>query len=197
MAKKIEELIIEDELQNGVFAISFVSQPAMEEDFVYMSKDSKDKMTFAKASEEKHMVYAPAIIPDKQIKRYNDNGDEYYIYFSEETTTKLAQNYLKNHFQDSFTFQHAEQQEGASVVESWIVADGDNDKAKKVGFSVPKGTWMVGVHIDSIELWEKIKTGKVKGLSIEAFMASQIIENSITDEEKIIKELEEILNKNI
>lgn len=193
--KKIEELIIDDKNMDGVFSISFVENPAMEEDFIFLSKNNKQIETFAKASEEKHMVYAPAIIPDKKIRRFDENGNEYFVFFSKETTNKLAQNYLKNHFQDSFTFEHAEHQEGASVVESWIIADSKCDKANKIGFNkLPEGTWMVGVHINSIELWEQIKNKEIKGLSIEAFMARQIIENSLLKDENFISKEEKLIN---
>jgi len=55
------------------------------------------------------------------------------------------------------------------LVESWIV-DGEQDKAYNMGYSkqdVPVGTWMVGYRVDNDEVWEMIKQGKVKGLSIE------------------------------
>jgi hypothetical protein len=60
------------------------------------------------------------------------------------------------------------------MVESWIVS-GESDKAYQLGFKredIPDGTWMGGYKVmDTPEgdyLWnEFIKTGKVKGFSVE------------------------------
>jgi len=200
MAEKIriEELVLnEDQLnQAGVFAIGLVDMPAHETDFVYMSKNKAKKNYFAMASEEKYMIYGPAIIPDKKILQYDENGNEYYMYFSKETTNKLAQNYLKNFSQKSFTFQHNEYLDGATLVEQWIIEDESNDKSNALGFNLPKGTWMMGIKVDNVEVWEKVKNETVKGLSIEAYMTSKIIENSLSKEERIIKELRKIAKEN-
>jgi hypothetical protein len=37
---------------------------------------------------------------------------------------------------------------------------------------MPKGTWMVSVKVNNEEVWEEfVKTGKVKGFSIEGYFS--------------------------
>jgi hypothetical protein len=161
--------------------------------------NNQNQYEFTKASEEKHMVYGPAIIPDKHILQYDDYGNPYYLFFSKETTEKLAQNFLKNFGQKAFTFQHNEYLEGATLVEQWIISDEEKDKANLLKFKLPVGTWMMGVKIDNLELWEKIKNETVKGLSIEAYMVYKVVKNSIPEEEKVYKKVKSIvenLNEN-
>ena len=59
-----------------------------------------------------------------------------------------------------------------SVVESWIVEDEKKDKSALYNLSVPKGTWMVSVKVNNDDVWnEFVKTGKVKGFSIEGYFS--------------------------
>ena len=88
----IVELVINDDNQElAIDAISLVSAPAIEQDFVYFGKE-KNNLTFAKVDEEKRMIISPALIPNKQIFRYNPNTDsEYYVYFSPDTVRKASE----------------------------------------------------------------------------------------------------------
>ena len=75
---RIVELIIEDNNQElAIDAISLVNSPAIEQDFVYFGKE-KNNLTFAKVDEEKRMLVSPALIPNKQIFRYDPNTDSEY-----------------------------------------------------------------------------------------------------------------------
>ena len=63
----IVELVISDDSQElAIDAISLVTSPAIEQDFVYFGKE-KNNLTFAKVDEEKRMLVSPALIPNKQI----------------------------------------------------------------------------------------------------------------------------------
>ena len=54
---KIVELVIEEDNQElAIDAISLVSAPAIEQDFVFFGKE-KHNLTFAKVDEEKRMLY--------------------------------------------------------------------------------------------------------------------------------------------
>ena len=80
---KIVELIIDDDNQElAIDAISLVTEPAIEQDFVYFNK-AKNNLTFAKVNEEKRLLVSPALIPNKQIFRFDaDKNQEYYVYFT-------------------------------------------------------------------------------------------------------------------
>ena len=93
----IKELIIANENEElAIDAISLVSSPAIEQDFVFFGKE-KNNLTLAKVDEEKRMLVSPALIPNKQIFRYDPNTDsEYYVYFSPETVRKASELYLKH-----------------------------------------------------------------------------------------------------
>ena len=193
----IVELVINDENQElASDAISLVSAPAIEQDFVYFGKE-KNNLTFAKVDEEKRMLVSPALIPNKQIFRYDPNTDsEYYVYFSPETVRKASELYLKHNNHHKATYEHQDRVSGVLTVESWI-KEGDMDKSKLYGFDLPNGTWFVKMKINNDELWSKVKDGELRGLSIEGYFTDKMetmSEKAPTNEE-ILKALNEIITK--
>ena len=195
----IVELVIDDDSEElAIDAISLVSAPAIEQDFVYFGKE-KNNLTFAKVDEEKRMLVSPALIPNKQIFRYNPNTDsEYYVYFSPETVRKSSELYLKHNNHHKATYEHQDRVSGVLTTESWIIEDPKMDKSRLYGYDLPKGTWMVSMKINNNELWEKVKAGELKGLSIEGYFTDKMekmSERTPTDEE-ILSALNEIINEN-
>ena len=173
-ATKIIELVIADESEElTIDAISLVTSPAIEQDFVFFGKD-KNNLTLAKIDEEKRMLVSPALIPNKQIFRYDPNTDSnYYVYFSKETVRQASELYLKHNNHHKATYQHEDRVSGVLTIESWI-KEGEQDKSKLYGFDLPDGTWFVKMKIENDEMWNKIKDGELKGLSIEGYFINKM-----------------------
>ena len=172
---KIVELVIEENNEMlAIDAISLVSAPAIEQDFVFFGKD-RHNLTFAKVDEEKRMLVSPALIPNKQIFRYDPNTDsEYYVYFSKDTVRKASELYLKHNNHHKATYEHKDRVSGVLTVESWI-KEGDQDKSNLYGYKgLPIGTWFVKMRIDNDDLWKKIKEGELRGLSIEGYFVDKM-----------------------
>jgi len=171
---KITELVIDEENEAlAIDAISLVTSPAIEVDFVFFGKE-KNNLTFAKVDEEKRELIAPALIPNKQIYRYDANTDsDYYVYFSKDTVKKAAYSYLKHNNHHKATYQHEQRVAGVLTVESWI-KEGDQDKSKLYGFDLSDGTWFVKMKIENDDLWNKIKEGELRGLSIEGYFVDKL-----------------------
>ena len=194
---KIVELIISDESQElTIDAISLVTSPAIEQDFVFFGKE-KTNLTFAKIDEEKRMLVSPALIPNKQIFRHDANTDtDYYVYFSKDTVREASQLYLKHNNHHKATYQHEDEISGVLTTESWI-KEGDMDKSKLYGYDLPNGTWFVSMKIENDEIWNKIKGGELRGLSIEGYFIDKMEQMSETvkpTNEEILSALNEIIN---
>lgn len=169
----IELLIDEDAEQFGVDAISLVEHPAIESNWVAFNKEVK----LAAIDEEKRILMGAALIPNKQIYRFDQERGDYYVWFSHSTVRKASQLFLQNFKQSNTTLEHDSRLQGQSVVESWIVEDTKKDKTRLYGMDVPKGTWMVSMKVDNEEVWQNyVKAGKVKGFSIEGFFVDNMIE---------------------
>jgi hypothetical protein len=72
------------------------------------------------------------------------------------------------------TLEHDKPLEGLVAVESWLVEDPKKDKSAAYGMEMPKGTWMLSMKVLNDEVWNSfVKTGKVKGFSIEGYFADK------------------------
>jgi len=183
---KIIELIIdENEELSGVDAVSIVEFPAIESNFISLNK----QLELAKVDDEKRILMGAALIPNKHIYRRNGK-DEYYIFFSNETVRKASELFLMNSNQNNATLEHDKELKDLSIVESWIVEDTEMDKSKKYGLDAPVGSWVVSMKVNNDVIWNDfVKTGKVKGFSIEGYFADKL-EMSLQQEKEL-----ELLNK--
>ena len=166
MAKKIKKYKVG--IDSETYAISMVESPAIESDFVALSKE-EEKRVFLE-SEERHMVYGAALIPDKDI--YRNNGEqEFYISFTKESIEKMSQDFMKNYRQNEVTLDHDEMANDITITESWLVEDPYKDKANALGINVPKGSWMIGMKVNQIDVWDRVKSGELKGFSVESMIS--------------------------
>ena len=172
---KLYELKInEDELsggEQGVYAISLVEDPAIEEDFVFFSKEeSAEKVELAQANDEQQTLIGAVLVPNKKILRRDPKtGDEYNIYFEPETIKKAEELYFKNKNNDQFTVDHKKPVNDVYVYESWIV-ESEMDKSRAYGLDVPIGSWIVMAKVENPKIWEEVKSGAYKGFSIEGLL---------------------------
>ena len=119
-------------------------------------------------------MLGPALIPNKQIYRHDEEMGEYYIYFSQDTVRQASQLFLKSGNQHNSSYEHEYKLNDMTVVESWIIEDSNNDKANVYGYDLPKGTWMVSMKVDNDEVWQSVLEGNVKGFSIEGHFADKL-----------------------
>tara|TARA_R100000951_G_scaffold29986_1_gene25889 strand:+ start:2790 stop:3797 length:1008 start_codon:yes stop_codon:yes gene_type:complete len=193
---KIVELLIDEEQElSGIEAISIVDEPAIEENFIALSKQHEIKL--AEVDKEKKILMGAALVPNKNIYRRNGE-DEYYIFFSEDTVRKASELFLMRGNQNKSTLEHQAELYGLSVVESWIIEDDVHDKSRKYNMDLPVGTWMVSMKVNNDEVWNNyVKTGLVKGFSIEGYFTDKIAMskiNEIQNEEEATEILLEIAN---
>ena len=193
---RLIELILDDDEAIGVEAISVVENPAIESDFIALNNQ---EIKLAEINKEKRLLMGALLIPKKPIYR-KSGEDEYYIFFSEKTIAKASQLYLQNGNQSEATLEHKDQLKDLTLVESWIVEDKQKDKTALYGLDVPVGTWMGSVKVENDEIWnDYVKTGKVKGFSIEGYFADKMErpnEELKEDlEEKQLAELKKLLSQ--
>ena len=152
----------------GVYAISLVDSPAMESTFIAL-KEQKE-ISLKAIDEEKRILLGAVLIPDKPIYRKQD-GKEFNITFPKKTIQLTMENFFKKGYQSNSTLEHNEELklQDVTFVESWI-KESEVDKSVHYGFSEPNGTWFASMKVNNDEIWNDfVKTGKVKGFSIDGF----------------------------
>ena len=191
---RIVELILdEQQMASGIDAISIVEAPAIESNFVALKSH---EVKFAKVDAEKRILMGPKLIPDKPIYRkqiVDGELDEFYIYFSKQTVAKASQMYLMNSKQSNTTLEHGMELNGLCLVETWLKEDMEKDKSAIYGMTDPIGTWMGSLKVTNDDVWENyVKTGKVKGFSIEGYFADKM---KMSKTPSVLDEVRELLNE--
>jgi hypothetical protein len=171
----IYEISIDEAMHLGVDEIAFVEDPAIQELWVAMNEEIK-----LAAEDDKMIVTGPALVPDRLIYRVHPKtGQEYYIKFSKEAILKIVSRYFTQNKQINFNLEHNKENDVQGVIlESWIVKDPTYDQSVLYGFkNLVPGTWMVAVKVEDKQFWDEyVKTGKVRGFSIEGAFAQSLIE---------------------
>ena len=190
---QVIELTIKDELKEGVFAISFVDKPAIEEDFIMLNALEVQLKVIDEAKRE---VIGLALVPNKKILRRKDDT-EFYIEFSEQTIEKVQELYLKNLRANNVTIDHEKPVEGVSLIESWIVEDTKNDKSNIYGLNAVKGSWVVKMKIYNDDVYEGVKLGKFNGFSIEGLFdgLDQLKMSEEDNREELIDLIKDLINE--
>jgi len=182
MDKKIFDIAVdtEDFSQQGIFTISIVDKPAIQSNFIYLSEqEEKKNHGVFMFNEYRKEVVGAFLIPDKLIRRYNDEFGEYYIRFSKETIEELVYKFSKDGIFNMFNIEHSEGVDDIYLTELWI-KESDQDKSAYIGFSdLPVGTAFLKAKIDNDMVWEDIKGGKLNGFSIE--LSSYIVPSNLTE----------------
>jgi len=189
------ELLIDDGMNSGINAISFVNRPAIERDFVHLNEQ---KIEMKAVDNDKRIVVGLALIPNKLIRRVKA-GYEYNITFSEETVRKAAEKYLKTLKVHNTTVDHKDVVGDVYLTESWIVEDPTNDKSNIYNLDAPKGSWVVAFRVENDDVWKKIKDGEYLGFSIEGVFKDSIVnaeeESALEKINTLIDEYKNSLNK--
>ena len=193
----VEYVLDEEKEDSGVNAVSLVDAPAIESDFILLSKENKVELKVI----ERGLLMGALLIPNKPILRRDENGDEYYIYFSKETLRKVLYRFMKTQKQGKVTLQHqVDVPEGqAFLTEIWEKEDEVHDKSVMYGIDAPVGSLIGSMKVDNPELLTLAKEGKINGFSIEGLFADRSefskVEYNIDKELKGLKELIENVTK--
>lgn len=160
------KVLFNEQENEGVYAISLVSDPAIEVQFVTLSKQKEIKL--ATINEEQRILLGAVLIPDQPIYRMQD-GHEFNIVFPKETIKQVQHNFSQQGYQNNSTIEHSgESIPNVTFVETWIKESDVNDKSVMYGFNEPIGTWYAAMKVNNDEIWnDYVKTGKVKGFSID------------------------------
>jgi hypothetical protein len=181
---------------NEIQLISLVDSPAIQRDFVYFNEE-KQLQYF---NEDQQMIVTPIIIPDKLIFRSNNTLGEFYTKFSKETIKKINYQYAKDNNFNKSNLNHKDSVKGIIMLQNWI-KESQDDKSNLYGFSdLPIGTWFGIYKIDNQDVWNKIKSGDINGVSIEGYLTYQkeefkqeFSEITINDELKMIFNKEKLV----
>lgn len=194
----IYKAIIGDEI-DGITAISFVQEPAVECGFLQFDKQKKN-LKFNVIDEVNRKVIAPIMRCDFPIYRWDSNLGEYYIVYTKEVIEVMARKMLRENSYLTMNEEHNPYRpmDGVYLEELFIknTEKGLNPK----GFEDIENYSLFGVYsIDSNSVWEAIQNGEFTGISLEGnfsfeepiYTAPEVVEED--DEIAVLEEIFELL----
>ena len=183
---KVYEYVFNPETMPGIELISLVYEPATELVGVALSAQVEE-IKFSAVDGEERVLVSPILVPKQMIFRKEIGGEPYYVFASKETIKQLQQSFVKNGNQNNSNIEHkGDFITGITFTEQWLVRDSSNDTINAYGFKdIPEGSWCVKAQL-SQELWDDyIKTGKVKGFSVEGLLGIKRVELARENNTKI------------
>ena len=85
----------------------------------------------------------------------------------------MSQDFMKEYRQFEVKTDHKDIANEVCVVESWLKSDLYKDKSVALGLNpnLPIGTWFCGMKVNNVDTWKRIKSGELKGFSVESVLA--------------------------
>lgn len=173
--------------EDGVSLMSLVKSPAVDKDFITLSKNIPVKLHL---NDEKRIVTGVALRANYPIFRDQDNK-QFYFEVSPETILGIVQKFMKENKLSEVNIEHLSNMKVDEVylIESFILDD--KHKLSYPEFKdIESGSWMVSYKVDNPEIWQRIKEGELKGFSVELLGKLIPIEDDNTELYNLIKFLE-------
>ena len=193
----IYDLIINNDEENDaeVSFVALVDSPAIKKEFLAFSEQS-ELIKFAIQSESEHIITGALMIPQQLIYRNSEQFGEHYVKFSVETIKQIAIKFSKKGYQKNVNIMHEAdmQVEGVTMFESFISDSKRGIKPMEAFKDLPDGTWFGSFYVENPKVWELVKSGEVKGFSVEGMFDYEAPQEPLSKDEKQLAELREILN---
>jgi hypothetical protein len=175
--------------EQGIQNLALVDSPAMLQEWIAFSEQKPYEFKFA-LQEEQRIITAPVIVADLPIYRQVE-GKEFYVVYKKDTNMQILQKYMLDGNQRKVKLTHdtSDLSKGVFVFEVFI-SDASRGIKQPEGFDLPDGTIFCSMKINNEDIWKRVKSGEVKGISLEGFFdLEQEIELSEQEIEAIIKNI--------
>lgn len=187
---------IDDSLNSGlqINYIALVDEPAIQKNFLAFNKA---KLNFS-IDQEKRIISGPAMIADMLIYRNQEPLGEFYTVFDKEAISQIVQKFFKQGFVHNFNLMHDDNKllPQLTIYESFLTNKERGIMPMKGFDDVADGSWFITAKVEDDSVWEKIKSGEVKGFSVEGLFEQIPVKMKLTPEQIYdrIKELLEMID---
>lgn len=191
MELPLYELMISEDVNDDaeVNFVALVDRPAIQRNW----NAFKDKHVFQIASEDQRIISGALMLADTPIFRSDNTHGDYYVTFSKDTILKIAQKFFKKGYQANVNLDHNPDFKVEDIVmfESFI-SDQERGIPPMKGFEdAPEGSWFGSFKVYNDEVWQKVKSGEVKGFSVEGIFEYK---KEQSRDQKMIEDIKRILS---
>jgi hypothetical protein len=178
----------------GLYTVSLVENPAFETEWLAFSKDKEEidfqRLMFSVMGDEmQRKVMVVICRADYPILRKKGN-ELIYVVFSKDVIKEMSQRFLANGFQNSVNIEHKENSFVDGVEMEQLFIKDINKGVDPQGFeNIEDGSLFAVYKVNNDEVWEGIKSGVWKSVSLEGLFkmveAEEEMEPKETDKETI------------
>jgi hypothetical protein len=145
--------------------MGLVDRPAIERNF----QAFKEHKGLFVLNEEKRILGGPAMIADMPLYRNDKQLGEYYVVFDKEAIYTIATKFAAKGYMNNLNLFHDEQQKVDDVtIFNSFIADSELGVAPMKGYEdLPDGTWFIHAKVNNDKVWQKVKSGEIRGFSVE------------------------------
>lgn len=150
-----------------VSCIGLVERPAIERNWQAFNAN-KQKLKFT-VNEEKRIISGPAMIANLPIYRNDPQLGEYLVVFAAPQIRQIVEKFSAKGFLKNFNLFHDPNQKVDDVtIFNSFISDKSLGVLPLAGFEdVEDGSWFLSVKINNDAVWQKVKSGEIKGFSVE------------------------------
>lgn len=178
----------------GLYTVSLVENPAFETEWLAFSKDKEEidfqRLMFSVMGDEmQRKVMVVICRADYPILRKKGN-ELIYVVFSKDVIKEMSQRFLANGFQNSVNIEHRENSFVDGVeMEQLFIKDIEKGVDPQGFENIEDGSLFAVYKVNNDEVWEGIKSGVWKSVSLEGLFkmveAEEEMEPKETDKETI------------
>ena len=195
MELPIKKAIIDvEDSEMGLKTVSLVSDPAIQINWIKFNKQSEIKLAIQ--NEDKRIIFTPVLIPNQLIYR-NIAGEEFNLMFDKETIEQVEQKWVKDNLSSAVDIEHSSKLiDGVTFFESVLL---NNERfATAKGFEgLPEGTWFLTGKVESDDVWSKVKSGEINGVSIDGLFKTAQVNKVTMSDEQVIKIINNLKTLNV
>jgi hypothetical protein len=182
-----------EENNDGINAIAFVREPAVDAMLLKFNKNKKN-IKLSVIDNTKRKIIFPIMRCDYPIYRYDKIYGEYYIIYTKEVIEKMARKMIADKVTDNFNVEHNSNDTVNGIYLEELFIKNTKKGINPVGYEDIEEYSLFGVYaIDNEEVWEQIENGTFTGLSLEGFFNLDYLDEDVEDMDEL-NEWEEILN---
>ncbi len=173
--------------------IGLVENPAIQKNFQAF-KEHKAKFVL---NDEKRIISGPAMIADLPIYRNDEQLGEYYVVFNKQAIQCIVEKFSAKGYLQKFNLFHDSKQtvDDVTVFNSFLVDTelGINPPANFPELS--NGSWFISAKVNNEDVWNKVKSGEIKGFSVEGIFTYMPVAKVKMTEEQLVRKINALISQ--
>lgn len=182
------------ENDEGIDAIAFVKEPAVESVIMKFNKNNKRHVKFSLLDDNKRKIIFPIMRCDFPIYRYDNYFGEYFVIYTKEVIENMARKMIADNTANNINIEHNNNEIVNGIyLEELFIKDIEKGINPKVYEDIENYSLFGVYSIDNNEIWQQIENGTFTGLSLEGMFNFDYYDDEVDNIDNELNEWEEVL----